>query len=236
MSDKKFTVRSGARVRVELPAPVTADTATLDERQRGAGLLATDDDSARYVFRGRPGSVAFYDLGTRLRSVPGDTVFDGLRFREMVSGDSAAPDDAGGRVSEYIEIRAEAAGTYVEPGESSYGLPLMMLSDAEAALLERALLGRRSPDAAEVLDVPGEPLDPVDPFGFTPVNGSGRSVGNCQELTAETFAAAGFASFVVAAGLTREARSADDDILGQRQLVSLPRPPVVPRAELEAER
>ncbi|MET0646965.1 MAG: hypothetical protein ABW208_10120 [Pyrinomonadaceae bacterium] len=62
MSDKKFTVPSGGRVRVELPAGA-ADIAKPDERRRS--LIAADDDPTRYVFRDSP-SVEVLDLGTRL--------------------------------------------------------------------------------------------------------------------------------------------------------------------------
>lgn len=212
MSEKKFTVRSGGRVRLELPAgKSSADTATPDER-RHVGLLAADDDPTRYVFRASPAAVAFYDLGSRLRSVPVGTDPSPLRLRELISSDPAAPGT--NHFSEYASIHTGDLGTEHEEGGQTYTL----YSTADFTFVERGLLGPRHPDAAEDPEEPGTPLDPVDPFGFSQANGSARLVANCEELSVDRLTGAGViievSAFYVttAARTTREQRPEVDDL------------------------
>jgi hypothetical protein len=60
--NKRFIVKRGSRVRLEIPAGESADTAAPDERKRG--LIASDEDPAKYVFRDSD-TVQVFDLGTR---------------------------------------------------------------------------------------------------------------------------------------------------------------------------
>ncbi len=205
MSDKKFTGGRRTRVRVELPAGATSDTADSDERRRRRSLPPADDDATRYVFRSRPVAVAFYDLATRLRSVAAGTNLTPPRLRELESSDPADPCDE--CFSEYASVRTGELGTE-EEGPPSYTL----YSGEDFAAVERGLLGPRHPDAAEDPAHPGEPLDPVDPFGFTRANGSGRLVSNCEELSTDRLSAEAIIFYVTTAARThREQRPDVDD-------------------------
>lgn len=128
------------------------------------------------VFR-KKSVIAFYDLGTRLRSVPSDTVFDGQRIREYQSQETTEPDDD--RTSEYVEVRFEVQGIYTPAGAQGVAGTLE-ITEAEHAYLNRALLGSLAPH------IEGEPDDVVNPLGFSTVNGSARTVANCQIAHAST--------------------------------------------------
>jgi hypothetical protein len=125
----------------------------------------------------RQHNISFHDWATRLRNAPNATAFDGLRFRPTPS--TTAP-VAGGedKTSEYVEIAFEALGTFA-PDDGTLR-DRVELSPESFAALDRALLGSRAPVEAGHED---DPRDPVDPFGFGAVNGSGRRVPTCLDVT-----------------------------------------------------
>lgn len=197
MTDKKIIIRPGGHVRVELPAGETADTAESDERRRS--LIADDDDPPGYIFRARPTAVAFYDLSTRLRSVAAGTDPTPPRLRELESSDPAGP--CADCFSEYAGVHTGDRGTEGEQSGQTYTL----YSLDDFAAVERGLLGRRHPEAPA--DEGGEPLDPVDPFGFTLVNGSSRLVSDCEELSTDRLSNFALPAFRVTTSTTvREQR------------------------------
>jgi hypothetical protein len=173
MTDKKFTVRPGQTVRVELSKKDAQGTEGKREREHKA-VLFPDEDSDLYVRRG-PVAMALYDLGTRLRSVPPDTVFNGLRRREYLSQETASPDNAHNYFNEYVEVAYEVQGIFhpVTPEQEEAGeLSTLEVTSEEWERLDKMLLGSRAPL------VEGEPHDPFDPFGFSFANGSGRALTN----------------------------------------------------------
>lgn len=215
MSNKKFSVSPGGRVRVELPAKDSADIATPDNGPRRS-LTPADDEPARYVFRARPAAVAFYDLGTRLRSVAAGTDPTPPRLRELESSDPADP--CADCFSEYASLRTGERGESPDE-EGNYTL----YSAEDFAALERGLLGPRHPDAPESA---GASLDPVDPFGFRLVNGSSREVTTCaQEASIASYIGAGsiYALRVYRGAAVLEVRPAEE-LAAERWKVRDPAP------------
>ncbi len=172
MSDEFKLPRGGTldidlrRKRRRRPAPRAP---TEDEQ----GIIPLDDEGTRYVRRGAP-SITFYDLGTRLRSVPPGTSFNGARFRPAAATDTPAPDDAQDFYNEYVELEWEAemaVASHPDRGgvmDSQDAPPLAVFQ-----ALDLALLGARAPDST----------DPLDPLGRSPANGSGRTLTHCQPLS-----------------------------------------------------
>jgi hypothetical protein len=129
---------------------------------RRPGLVGEDSAESRYVSRGKL-TIEVFDLGTRLRSVA-PTVFDGKRVR--LRSELTAPEVRDDYFNEYVETEYTASGA-VEVGPSESYIRLN-LTDAEVRDLD-----------AQALGVGG---DALDPFGFTPANGSRRKVPNCMPL------------------------------------------------------
>ncbi|MGB8509680.1 MAG: hypothetical protein WCD76_14940, partial [Pyrinomonadaceae bacterium] len=73
--------------------------------------MPLDDDGPQlYVRRGGKSSLQFFDLGTRLRSVPAG--FSPLEFRATVAIDTPTPQE--GYFNEYVEIETHFEGIYTE--------------------------------------------------------------------------------------------------------------------------
>jgi len=140
-----------------------------EDRDRADGAFL-DDEGARYIRRDEL-KINFYDLGTRLRSVPPTDPFTWRRIRPNSETSLPARDDAQGYFNEYVEMELERAAVAVWPSEIlPINAPPPTLADIMA--LDRILLGSRAPEAT----------DPLDPFGFSPANGSGRRLSHSMPL------------------------------------------------------
>jgi hypothetical protein len=150
--------------------PVAADHIATDGEgsQGGRGIVPLDDDGPQlYVRRGGKSALSFFDLGTRLRSVPAG--FSPLEFRPSDATDTPTPHE--GHFNEYVEIETHFAGIYTEAGATR---ALTLTSDEHAAYTH-ALLGSLAPgDPA--------PVDPLNPFGSSPANVTARSLPHCENL------------------------------------------------------
>lgn len=167
-----FRVNHGQKITIDISGGESGRDLATDARSSELRYIGGDDiDDPAYVFRKKL-KLTFYDLGTRLRSVPPDTVFDELRVREFLAQDLTAPQPD--YLNEYVEIRLEVQGTFT-PAVSEGGT--LALSIAEWTRLDRALLGSRAP----AIETEPEP-DPLNPLGFTSANGSDRTLANCLAI------------------------------------------------------
>lgn len=114
--------------------------------------------------------ISFYDLATRMRSVDPVTV-SGLEFRPFNSPD--VPSQHEGYVTEFVEIEFERVGTYPVNPETEPPAHVVGLTGADYTWFNNALLGSRAPTGSDMLD----------PFSFAPVNGSGRMIPVCMEIS-----------------------------------------------------
>lgn len=171
MNDSKKQVRRGSTLVMRIGDPDDPRTeGAAKAPSQGGGAFDDGADDELYAFRKKPEKTElnFYDLGTRLRSVPtAGTVFDGKRVREYQSQEDTAP--ASDRTSEYVEVRWEVRGVY-DPGSNT-----MTITPEEHERLNRILLGSLAPS------IPHQPDDVTDPTAFSTVNGSSRKVANCQQ-------------------------------------------------------
>lgn len=173
MTETVIKTKRGQAVGLHLPArrsdEVLREGNGLPTRKRFIGI---SDEEDRYVFR-RRGELEFFDLGTRLRTVPTGFTYTGLELRDYGATDSPDVDDA--LQNEYVEVRYEVAASSLV-GLEPDGAPAMSVTDHEFLQLRRMMLGSRAPS------VDGEPDDPVDPLGFSTANGSSRKIPNCMPL------------------------------------------------------
>jgi hypothetical protein len=123
-----------------------------------------------------PRGLSVYDLTTRMRSVDPETV-SGLEYRPHNSLD--VPEQHDDFVTEFVEVEFERLGTLSTPQGAPPADPIT-LTDDDYTWLNNALLGSREPI------LPGhesDPRDALDPFSFAPINGSGRMIPVCMEIS-----------------------------------------------------
>lgn len=172
----KFRVKPGEKITIGIEGDPPDVSGQPKKGEKGYVDVPLTEEQL-YVFRRKKGlDVIFYDLGTRLRSVPAGTTFNGLRFRPFQATDT--PDAEEGYANEYVDIEYETPVEIVsEPG---FGLPSIgKLSAPDWKKLQDGLLG----SLANL--TPNN--DPVDPLGFTPANGSGRLLSNCAPISLDWF-------------------------------------------------
>lgn len=170
-----YKIPPGGKITIELAPDKQASGKKRAENKKFVGVDPAEDDL--YVRRKKKGvDVIFYDLGTRLRSVPASTTFNGLRFRPFQATDT--PDPVSGYANEYVDIEYETPVEIIaEPGG---GIPSVgKISAPDWKKLQDALLG----SLANL--TPND--DPVDPLGFTAANGSGRLLSNCAPISLDWF-------------------------------------------------
>ncbi len=183
MTDDSTKLPPGGSVEILLKRrrrqPVKRAATPPDEKQRG--ILHVDDEPPRYLRR--PGrTVTFHDLGTRLRSVAPNTLFTDLRYR--AANDRDVPDPQDDYINEYVEQEMDMSGiarrillsydtTAVDVvRHETYEISFSDVLESQFRRQERIMLGSRVQDAT----------DPVDPFGYSPANGSGRNLPHAMEL------------------------------------------------------
>lgn len=131
------------------------------EDQEKKKFVGVDEEDEQYVFR-KKGEFAFYDLGTRLRTVPDGFEYTGLELRDFGAVDEPEIGDALQQF--YVEQRYEVQGSSLLDLEADTFLPPIDVSDVEFKKLQRLLLGKLA------LDEEGQPDDPLDPLEFTRTN------------------------------------------------------------------
>lgn len=158
MSDKTIRVARGDEVDLRVIGREAPDAVTdkEDRGPKGSPEPVLDDDLL--VFRRKP-EIEFLDLGTRLRSVPPETVFDRLRVRPRGEISSPVSDDSW--FNEYVEVSV-AAGQDVNDH---------VLQATDVTEFDAELLGDRVGSS-----------DTLDPLGTSEANVSGRKVPNCMPL------------------------------------------------------
>jgi hypothetical protein len=150
-------------------------------RDGGEAEAAPEDDDPGRLDTYRPeddiilppeeAQIYFYDLGLRLRSVPGP-LLEGVEleraYRPAAEHDAATPRE--GFWNEYVPVEYEVTGT-VTVGPRDEGYPTRFTGDeGQLAALDRRMLGVG---------------DDLDPFGYSSANGSGRSVPNVAPIPYE---------------------------------------------------
>lgn len=180
---KTFRVPRGGRVEVGIagdPEETRRPEVARAEDPKGAPF--SEDEDEPYLRRLRPGPLAFFDLGTRLRSVdPLTTNFEDFG-RARAAEAKPEPNDAGGFFNEYLEaeVDGEAAGLQalarggVPPTVSDpYSLGAQHvqaeISDALQHSFDAALLGKLREGSADA-------VSPLDTFK---ANASGRKLPAC---------------------------------------------------------
>lgn len=182
MTIRDYKVARGDRVDAKISGQDKGKAASgtgKDAQGRGGAFDVGEDDDV--LVHRKPANISFYDLGTRLRSVPSGTTFNGTRVYEWPNT-TAETEPAEGNTSEYVELALEVDGEMVEHG-SIIEPPWwheVVITDDDWATLTDMLLGSRKP-----LEEDEEPSDVVDPFGFSTANGSSRRLPHCAELWAD---------------------------------------------------
>jgi hypothetical protein len=157
MTDRSFKAKRGERVTVAVSGGEGAGLPPSGEPT--PGVLHTDTEDDVYVRRQKP-IITFYDLGTRLRSVPPITF---TRARVRPYGATEKPVRNDDYFNEYVEIEYELPRSV-----NQYAL----YTPTEIARLVASLLGSRSPGSSDTLD----------PLGDSEANVTGRKLHNCQPL------------------------------------------------------
>ena len=170
MSDEETKLPAGASVEIVLrrrrrDAP---ERAPAGQEEPPRSIVPTDDEPSRYLHRAGL-EITFYDLGTRLRSVPA-TDFSELRFRPK--DETTAPQRNDNFYNEYVEMEweAEAVSETLSDDSSLYLSDFVRETDFRA--LEKRILGQRASSSTDALD----------PFGTTSANVTGRQLANCMPL------------------------------------------------------
>lgn len=153
--DKKYIVRPGARIRVEV-YPGGADTSVTDGAEgEGGGSGIMDSAREEELLRRDAGYIYFYDLGTALLSSGGEHGLDYMRPKDAT--DKPVPGE--GKINEYVERELWENTTPIPTG--------VELSAADWADFDKELLGNLKDGA-----------DKLNPLESTPANGSHRSLSN----------------------------------------------------------
>lgn len=164
-----YRVTRGETVRLELEKPSAAlpDPAPQGKPAPDSprGSLFTEDEAGRYIRRKSKLTIEFYDLGTRLRSVP-PSAFDAKRVRLSTELSKPSRDDS--FYNEYVEIESEIAGKRVA---TQHGVRFE-ISEQEISERNRRLVGSRGSGST----------DESDPFATTEANVSGRKLPNAMPI------------------------------------------------------
>lgn len=162
MTKKTLPARFGDRIRVEIPQEPRVPAPETEGRRRG--LLPSKGEDSPLLHRSRL-EIIFFDLGTRLQSVPINNLDDPAAFRPRGAQD--VPTSTEGFGNRYVEqeyicpLRSNSAA----PSGQLFASTYHTAEDQQA--LDSSLLGTD---------------DPLDPFGETPANGSSRLVSNCMPI------------------------------------------------------
>jgi hypothetical protein len=167
VSDEKKKVSSGTTKTITLRRKGKSAPTQIATAQPKRGIVPVDDESARYLRRGKP-LVTFYDLGTRLRSV--ETESDSLF---LLDANESAPAPHDGYINEYVELRLESPALLSTNDDGSLALTRSeKIAAGEWSRFLALLLGSRA-DPSHVT---------FDPFGTTKANGSGRTLPNVMPI------------------------------------------------------
>jgi hypothetical protein len=182
---KRFNVRRGGRVEIGISgdAEETARPSLPDAETRNAAAEDFEED-APLLRRVKKGALTFYDLGTRLRSVPPSTDFSDFSRTRPVEA-APEPDDDAGNLNEFLEVpvdaEAENLRRLVRPPYDAHVADDYLLgtnhvqadiSDAVQFAFDADLLGALRDGAAD-------PLSPLERFK---ANGSGRELPACAPV------------------------------------------------------
>ena len=188
---KRFTVRRGDTVSLAIPVQTVTqkEAIAVETEQENKNVLPYDELDDQYTFR-KNVLVRFFDLGTRLRSVP-SAPSDPLRQRSYPTADNATPN--AGYYDEYIEVTLDnllhGFASYQldvpDPSAVWTGAAHITLAGSTWKLMDDMLLGRRTSNF-----ITGDPLDTLDPTGSSIVNETStgdpshvpRKLPNCMPL------------------------------------------------------
>jgi hypothetical protein len=135
MSDETRRVRRGDTVTVRIADDSDQPTSGQQEEATATSRgMAPDDAGDDDVLAFKKKTITFYDLGTRLRSVPNPGTFDRLRRLERSAPIETDPHD--GYYNEYVELDLEKGKNI-----NSFGLTLGEIAPIEAELLRGDPLG-----------------------------------------------------------------------------------------------
>lgn len=157
MKNQRLKVRRGSTLNLRVGPDAVRDRAKadLDDTHRRRPAI-TDEDESSYVFR--RGAIQFFDLGTRLRSVPPSTTFDRLRVRTV--GELSVPEQNDSWFNEYVEMALDIARDINDHDVSG---------------------GEAVSHTVEILGSLGG-SDPMNPLETSPANVTGRKLAHCMPL------------------------------------------------------
>lgn len=164
MTINRFRVRRGQGVRVEIPhepvkSPTDPDAAGL-QPQLPRAVIFQDDRKDLYTRRG-PLEIQLYDLGMRLQSLPGQPTSDPKAFIAKNDNSAAEPLPVGW--NRYAPMQYE----FIGDDHHTARFIFYTMDKAEILDLDQRLIRT---DGA------------LDPFDFSPANGSGRKLPNVLQL------------------------------------------------------
>jgi hypothetical protein len=175
----RFRVGSKGKLRIVLSKKPTTQSQSISpqvtQSDQNTVFATRAEDDYLIPPQKRAKAIAFYDLGTRLRSVLTTDLVPplALRFRPYPVHDLQSPGED--KTGEYVEIPLEVRGTYLgDVGDGSFGQ--FSVSTAEWTKLQDMLLG-----SLRILrEGETEPTDDTDPTGFSQANGSDRQTPHCE--------------------------------------------------------
>lgn len=182
---KTFTVRRGGRVEIGI-AGDSEETArpSLPDEGRRPGAPHVDDEDDPLFRRLKKGALVFFDLGTRLRSVPASTDFEDFT-RTRTPEPAPEPNDGAGHFNEYLEIEIDGEAENLRRLVRPPYLP----SDADDYALGLQHVNADVPeaihfefDAACLGSLREGSTDPVSPLEKFKANGSGRELPACAPV------------------------------------------------------
>jgi hypothetical protein len=147
----KFTVKPGSKVTIGVRGDADQQL-----EKTGPRYIGVETGDEQYIFR--RGAIQFFDLGTRLRSVPPGTTFDRLRVRTV--GELSVPEQHDSWFNEYVEMALDIARDINDHD----------VSGGEAASHTVELLGSLGGS------------DPMSPLETSAANVSGRKLPHCMPL------------------------------------------------------
>lgn len=164
MPDKRKTISvpSGGKVTIEVGSAPRKKRKRQAPETEGQGGIASGSASEDEVIRRKKPTISFYDLGTRLRSVPAPGTDP---TRVMLPTETTAPIRNDAYFNEYVEILIDGEAIWFEHVAAE-------VSDETILSFDALLLGSLREESADT-------VSPLDTF---PANVTGRILSACMPL------------------------------------------------------
>jgi hypothetical protein len=156
MSNRTIKTKRGDAVGIFVKGSQREESQRVSREAERKRFVGGDFEEDLYVRRG--GVIRFFDLGTRLRSVPPATTFDRMRIRSV--GEVSVPEQHDGWFNEYVEMALDLV----------HDINHHEVTTAEAVSHTVEIMGSLGGG------------DPMDPLETSPANMSGRELAHCMPL------------------------------------------------------